>query len=174
MEGPQAAGDRGRLIVTGFEPFGGRLVNRSWEVLQRVEGPAGLERVQLPVDFDRLAALVPGLLAGKPRALLMVGESGTQDIQVETIARNIINPSDHVTLRKRPDYRCVCADGPAAYEARWDAAAIIGAIEGAGVRVSISHHAGTYACNAALYHALHTAAITQALTRIGFLHIPAN
>ena len=169
-----AASSTDTLVVAAFEPFGRRRINRSWTVVQRVEARPGLERVLLPVELGELAQIVPDILARKPRALLMVGESYVNWVCVETVALNIINPANHDDLTMRPTYSRVCAEGPAAYETSWDAAAVVSAIEQARVRVTVSHHAGTYACNAALYHALRTAAETNAATRIGFLHVPAS
>ena len=62
-----------RLIVTGFEPFGGAEVNASWEAVRRLEG---VEKVLLPVSFARAGGMVRELVAGAPDAVICVGEAG--------------------------------------------------------------------------------------------------
>src|SRR5689334_24191265 len=81
------------FVVCGFEPFGGRVENRSWQVVSALPAlPPDLtvERVQLPVDFAALRTLVPPLLARARRAVLLLGEAGATDaLQVERVALNV-------------------------------------------------------------------------------------
>ena len=81
------------FVVAGFEPFGGRLENRSWQVVQALPAlPADVtcERAQLPVDFAALRTLVPALVARARHAVLLLGEAGTIDaLQVERVALNV-------------------------------------------------------------------------------------
>ena len=67
---------------------------------------------------------------------------------------------------------------PLALAASWDAPAVVAAIARTKLPVELSHHAGTYACNAALYLALHAAraakrpAAPAPRTRTVFVDIP--
>jgi len=175
----RGARDRGRVIVAGFEPFGGRQENRSWQVVQALPDDLAVERVQLPVDFVALQTLVPALVARRPRTLVLLGEaSGTDALQVERVALNVV----HARIADNRDARPVLAEvvpgAPLARYARWDAAALVDTLVDAGVPAQISHHAGTYACNAALYLALHTAATASdpddVPTTLGFVHVPVT
>jgi pyroglutamyl-peptidase len=154
------------IVITGFEAFGGRPSNRSWEAVERVPLRAGWQRVQLPVVYARIAELVPVLAASRPRALLLVGEADRKIVTLERVARNRARPelADNAGEQRA----LVHEGGPAELVATWDleravtAARTIAAAE-------ISDDAGGYCCNAALYHALHSASPD---TRVGFVHVP--
>jgi len=150
------------IVITGFEPFDGRPVNRSWLAALRVR--RDVERVQLPVAFAALAELVPQL-AARADALLMVGEAKRRALSIERVARNkTLGRADNTGAT--PDGPRV-ADGPAELAATWDAARALAAAR-AHAPADFSDDAGEYCCNAALYHALRAAPGK----RIGFLHVP--
>ena len=49
-----------RLLITGFEPFGGDAVNPSWEAVRALSGKIGshqIYKLQLPVVFGQAAEL---------------------------------------------------------------------------------------------------------------------
>jgi pyroglutamyl-peptidase len=166
--------DRLRLVpdayLTGFAPFGGRAKNRSWEIARRVELPDRMEVVQLPVDFARLRAAIAPLLATRPQALLLLGEAPIREVAVEEVALNRIHTigSDNAGIAPRGVE--IVAGAPLALRAGWEAEGVAEAMRSVGVPARASFHAGTFACNAALYHALHM--VTG--TAIGFLHLPRN
>jgi pyroglutamyl-peptidase len=167
------------MIVCGFEPFGGRTTNRSWEVVEALAAHApglSFERVQLPVDFAALRRIVPQLVERAGRALIMLGEAGGSDaVQVERVGLNVVHARIPDNLGAQPAFEDVVGDAPLARLARWDAATCARTIAAAGVPVRVSHHAGTYACNAALYLALDAADTGSAApATIGFLHVPVD
>ena len=169
------ADGRSDVIVTGFEPFEQRPINRSWEVVAALPEAPGLEKVQLPVDFAALARLVPELVARAGRALVMVGESSlAEGVEVERIALNVAHARIADNRGAQPSLAELVPEAPLARYARWDAGAIVDVLSAAGVPARVSHHAGTYACNAALYLALEAAAERPAPAIIGFLHVPVS
>ena len=82
-------------MVTGFEPFGGRERNLSWDVAARVAShgcPAGLiKAVMLPVSFRRVIVAVSDMLRDmRPDAVLMLGLAPKRKrISVERLAVNL-------------------------------------------------------------------------------------
>lgn len=84
-----------RIVVTGFEPFGGRERNLSWDVAARVAShgcPAGLVKaVMLPVSFSRVIVAVSDMLRDmRPDAVLMLGLAPKRKrISVERLAVNL-------------------------------------------------------------------------------------
>lgn len=60
-------------------------------------------------------------------------------------------------------------DGPLALEASWNASTVARCILAEGIGAKASHHAGTFACNAALFLTLRNA---PPGTAVGFLHVP--
>src|SRR5437016_116340 len=87
-----------RLLLTGFEPFGGAAVNPSWEVARSLHGATismvDLVAAQLPVNWGTawptLAALIEQY---RPQWVLLLGLGRTAKVvNVETRARNLTNP----------------------------------------------------------------------------------
>ncbi len=165
------------VIVCGFEPFGGRPVNRSWQVVAALPELPGLavEKVQLPVDFEALRTLVPALAGRARRALVLCGEAAATDaVQVERVALNVVDARIPDNRGAQPSFEEVVPGAPLARYARWDAAWVAATLADAGVPVRVSHHAGTYACNASLYLALEALAAAATPALVGFIHIPVG
>lgn len=157
------------FVVTGFEPFAGRSRNRSWEVVRRIPARPGLQTLQLPVDFARLKEAVPQLMDRKPCGLLLVGESSSEQVCVEQVALNILDSDGPDNAGARLRSAAIVSGGALALRTPWDAQAVARKLNESGISASASFHAGTFACNAALYLALHSLGDHVA---VGFLHIP--
>ena len=68
-----------RVLLTGFEPFGGSDINSSWEVANKIGqlDLNGVDVVLLPVSFIRAGELIREFLqTNKPDALVMLGQRG--------------------------------------------------------------------------------------------------
>jgi pyroglutamyl-peptidase len=163
------AAENRRILLAGFEPFGGRLRNQSWQVVRRFGARYGIDPVELPVDFARLKELVPRLAADGPRAVLLVGEAARDDVAVEQVALNIADSERPDGAGRKPQAETIVAGAPLALRASWDARVVAAALRQRGVPARASFHAGTYACNTTLYLALHA---LSDRARIGFLHVP--
>lgn len=162
------------VVFAAFEPFDGRGRNRSLDAV-RLLGSRGAAVRTLPVDFARLEALVPPLVDACGKALILVGESeAAQVVTLERVALNLIDARIPDNAGAQPRDVRVVEGGPLAYEATWPARELERALRAHGHTVELSAHAGTYACNAALYLALHRAASLVAPPRIGFVHVPVN
>lgn len=156
-------------LVTGFEPFDGRRCNRSWEVVRRLQGRPGLEIVQLPVEYEKLKERIPALAARGAQGLLLVGESSARTVAVEQIALNVVNCERPDNSGRNPETETIVPGAPLALRAGWDARGLARRIRAAGVPAKASFHAGTFACNAAFFLALHACGDR---VRAGFLHVP--
>ncbi|MCE9553464.1 MAG: hypothetical protein K8T91_08830 [Planctomycetes bacterium] len=64
------------------------------------------------------------------------------------------------------------SDGPLAYASDLPMALLAERIRVAGIPASVSHHAGTYVCNATLYLSRYIAERMAVQTRVGFIHLP--
>lgn len=161
--------DAATIIVAGFEPFDQRSRNRSWEVVKRLPARPGLDTAMLPVDFNRIGEAVHGLLARRPRALLLIGEARRDVVSAEQLALNILDSDRPDNAGRFAQSEPVVPGAPLTLWAPWDAHALAKKLKAAGIPAGVSFHAGTYACNAALYLALQAA---QPSTQVGFLHVP--
>ena len=167
-----------RVLVTGFEPFGGGSVNPSEQAAHALAAapPPGLRLAAavLPVTYaGALPALRAAIARHEPDVVLALGLAGGRPhIAVERVAINIddarIADNDGARLIDAP----VVAGGPAAYFATVPIKAITAAIRAALVPAEVSQSAGTFLCNHVFYQCCHIAAIERPGLRAGFLHLP--
>jgi pyroglutamyl-peptidase len=162
--------------LAAFEPFGGRPRNRSWQVARRVRRPTGVELIQLPVNFALLGEAISPLIAARPGAILLLGEAPIREIAVESVALNRIHSEGADNSGAAPKGAEIVPGGHLALSVGWDTTVVAESLRSLGIPARPSFHAGTFACNAALYHALHHAAESSSghPIRVGFLHLPRS
>jgi len=163
-----------KILVTGFEPFGGSDHNPSEELITRVEGE--FATVVLPVEFGTVRRLVPALLAEHtPTHVVCLGLSGrASGLNVERVAVNLIDARIPDNAGAQPVDRPVVPGGPAARFATLPVKAMLRAVHATGVPGELSLSAGSYVCNALFYLVLHEAAALprDSRPRCGFIHVP--
>ncbi len=165
-----------KILVTGFEPFGGASLNPAWEAVSRLPKEiAGAEVVftQIPVVFDKDAAAVAAAIEGEqPDAVLCVGQAGGRSfITPEFVGINYANARIPDNEGNQPVGRLV-EEGPDAYFATLPVFAMAQAACAAGVPAAVSYTAGTFCCNEVLYRLLHLLATQYPEVRGGFVHVP--
>ena len=161
-----------RILMTGFEPFGGQKINPSWQAVQGLTAPDGVEliRRELPVRWHDTSAAVKALIEElHPDAILLTGQAGgAERIRVERVGLNLrdAGSADNagVVVRDTP----VFEGAPTAYFSTFAYKDILAALTGAGLPATYSFSAGAYLCNEALYTALHL--LPEA--KCGFIHLP--
>ncbi|MFI1800228.1 pyroglutamyl-peptidase I [Streptomyces sp. NPDC020379] len=167
-----------RVLLTGFEPFGGEAVNPSWQAVRAAaeHPPEGVELsvAQLPCVFgSALDALRAAVAATGPDVVLCVGQAGGRpDVTVERIAVNLDDARIPDNAGARPLDEPVVPGGPAAYFATLPVKACVAAVREAGLPASLSHTAGTFVCNHVFYGLMHLAATEHPGLRGGFVHVP--
>ncbi|WP_431041015.1 pyroglutamyl-peptidase I [Streptomyces sp. P1-3] len=167
-----------RVLLTGFEPFGGGETNPSWEAVRAVAAhpPPGLSftTAELPCVYGAaLPALTAAVQDGEPDVVLCVGQAGGRpDITVERVAINLDDARIPDNAGAQPMDEPVIPGGPAAYFAALPVKACVAAVRAAGVPASVSHTAGTYLCNHVFYGLMHLIATERPALRGGFVHVP--
>lgn len=164
-----------KLLITGFDPFGGESVNPSWEavrLLPDVIGSYGLTRLQIPTVFGLAAQTVLDAAAVlQPDAILCIGQAGTRSaVTPEVVAINLREARIADNHGNQPVNVPVAAEGPAAYFATAPVRDMVRAIQDVGIPAALSYSAGAFVCNDVLYTLLHRFADTQ--TCVGFIHVP--
>lgn len=164
-----------KLLISGFEPFGGEEINPSWEAVRSLPDEIGgysLSRLLLPVVFGRAASLAidaAELLC--PDAILCIGQAGGRAaITPELVAINLRHASIPDNEGARPVDEPIVMGGAAAYFSTLPVRKMAEAIKAAGLPSALSYSAGAYVCNDLLYSLLSRFDGTQ--TRVGFIHIP--
>ena len=166
-----------RILLTGFDPFGGESINPSWEAARALHGRRiGGHRVVarlLPTEFAAsLRMLKAAVRETAPAILLGVGQAGGRDrLSIERVAINLQDARIPDNTGAQPIDLPVIAGAPAAYFSTLPVKAMLAALREHGLPASLSHTAGTYVCNHVAYAMLHLAA-TRRGVRAGFMHIP--
>ncbi|WP_342424498.1 pyroglutamyl-peptidase I [Paenibacillus sp. FSL E2-0178] len=166
-----------KILITGFEPFGGELVNPSLEAVQRLEnyiGGAEIVKRSLPVVFQKsVETLISYMEAEKPDAVVCIGQAGgVSGITVERIAVNLMDAPIADNEGCQPEDVPVCADGPNAYFSSLPVKRIVQRIKDNGLPAFLSNSAGTYVCNNTMYGLLHHIEQHYPAMRGGFIHVP--
>jgi pyroglutamyl-peptidase len=165
-----------RILVTGFEPFGGQSLNPSWEVARALHGlqlqGAQVTAVQLPCVFAQaLPALQQTLAHLSPDIVLALGQAeGRCDFSVERVAINVQDARIPDNAGAQPIDVPVIAGGPAAYFSTLPIKTLVAGLKAAGFPASVSQTAGTFVCNQVFYALQHTLAGMG--VHSGFMHLP--
>lgn len=172
---------RPRVLLTGFEPFGGDAINPSWLAAKALHGRqiAGHRIVAacLPTQFGTSAQALSGLLREhRPALVLCLGlAAGRSALSLERVAINVDDARIPDNAGAQPVDRAVVAHAPAAYFARLPLKAMLQAMRGAGVACELSNTAGTFVCNHVFFALMHLLATQRGRqsTLGGFMHLPA-
>ncbi len=160
-----------RVLVTGYEPFGGSDVNPSAEIARsldgrEVEGAAVVGRV-LPVRwFEAIRVAAAAAAEADAEAVVMFGQAGGRAaMAIERIGINVCEGKDNAG--EDGAGRPIVEGGPDGVFSRLPVHDVVAAMRSAGVPAEISNSAGTYLCNHAAY------GVPQALSiPAGFIHVP--
>ncbi|MGH8702514.1 MAG: pyroglutamyl-peptidase I [Burkholderiales bacterium] len=167
-----------RVLVTGFDPFGGEKINASLEAVRRLPARIGaleIATVELPTSYRRsLPALQAAIARTRPQIVLCVGQAGDRSaLCVERVAVNIQDATIPDNDGARPVDAPVVAGGPAAYLATLPVRAAVAALRAEELPAELSMSAGTFVCNHVFYGLMHLSATRRQPFRGGLLHVPA-
>jgi pyroglutamyl-peptidase len=166
-----------KILITGFEPFGGESVNPALESVKQLHGEkiAGAEVVSLevPVSWDNaLQTVVEAIALHQPDVVINVGQAGGRaKVTPEYIGINVMNGKDNYAVVKT-DERIV-AGGADGHFSTLPVRKMASAMQAAGIPAAVSYTAGTYLCNYLAYSVRHHLISTgKAQIKSGFIHIP--
>lgn len=166
-----------KILVTAFDPFGENDVNASWEALQRLTAPEGMElcKLQVPTVFGLAAQTVlDAVEKEKPDFVLCLGQAaGRTAVTPERVAINVRDASIPDNAGMQPQDEPIEPEGPAAYFSTLPIKAMVEAAMRAGVSAAVSNTAGTFVCNDLMYGLLHGLQKAHPEIRGGFVHVPA-
>ena len=165
-----------KIIVTGFDPFGGETINPSIECVKALPEIEGVEliRLELPTVFKESAKRLNEVINDvKPDAVLSVGQAGGRPgITMERIAINVDDARIPDNISQQPIDETIQTEGEAAYFTTLPIKRIVKAIREAGISAEVSNSAGTFVCNHIMYQSLFAATKTDKPFKAGFMHIP--
>ncbi|WP_066497166.1 pyroglutamyl-peptidase I [Abyssisolibacter fermentans] len=166
-----------KVLMTGFEPFGGEKINPSFEAVKKLDDQivgAHIIKAEIPTVFRKsIETLTKIIEKEKPDIVICVGQAGGRcDITVERVAINIDDARISDNEDNQPIDKKIYEDGKNAYFSNLPIKAMVKEINDNLIPASISNTAGTFVCNHIMYGLLYM--INKKYTNIkgGFIHVP--
>lgn len=164
-----------KLLITGFDPFGGESINPAWEamrLLPDVIHDFELVKLEIPTVFGAAAQVVIDKAEEiHPDAIISVGQAGGRAaVTPEMVGINLRYASIPDNMGALPCDIPIAEGGPAAYFSTLPVRAMAKAICDAGLPGAVSYSAGSFVCNDVLYSLLHR--FDGTAVRTGFIHVP--
>lgn len=166
-----------KVLVTGFEPFGGEKINPSFEAVKllpdSIDGVSIIKR-QVPTVFRKSIEELKRLIEEiKPDVVLCVGQAGGRsEISIERVAINIDDANIKDNEGNQPVDEIIFEDGENAYFSNLPIKAMVEKIKNNGIPACISNSAGTFVCNHIMYGLLYLIDKKYPHIKGGFIHVP--
>jgi len=166
-----------KILLTGFEPFGGESINPSGEIARQLHGTVvGGHRIVgalLPCVFGAaITELKKQIRATRPVLIVCVGQAGGRaEVTPERVAINVDDARIPDNAGRQPVDRPIVRGGPAAYWSMLPIKAIVADLRRLKLPAAVSQTAGTFVCNHVFYGLMHELR-GQKKVRGGFIHVP--
>lgn len=166
-----------RVLLSGFDPFGGMSHNSSWDVVEQAAGTitgAEVDAIQLPVEYGRAAELlIQRIREVQPDVVIAVGLAvGTEALRLERVGINLRDARIPDNSGAQPVDESIDAEGQGALFSTLRLKAAHARIAEEQIPVQLSLSAGTFVCNDVLYSLLAAAADADRTMPAGFVHLP--
>ena len=166
-----------KILVTGFDPFGGEPINPAIESVKRLpDNIAGAEIIKLEIPTVRkksLEKIEEAINEHNPDIILSIGQAGGRfDISIERVGINLddfrIPDNEGNQIIDEP----VFPDGENSYFVKLPVKAMVQNVQKNNIPASVSYTAGTFVCNHVLYGVLYLIEKKYKGKKSGFIHIP--
>lgn len=166
-----------KILITGFDPFGGESINPALEAVKGMKDEiagAQIIKLEIPTVFNKSIAKVREAMdREKPDVVLSIGQAGGRfAICPERVAINISDGRIADNEGYQPIDEPIFADGAPAYFTTLPVKAMVEAIKAKGIPAELSNTAGTYVCNHVMYGVLYHISKDFPGVRGGFIHVP--
>ncbi len=166
-----------KILLTGFDPFGGENINPAWEAVKKVKDEIRgneIEKLMIPTIFGKGPETIEKKIKDfQPDVVLSIGQAGGRaKISVEYVGVNLrvarIPDNDGNT----PMYEKINEDGPDAYFSNLPVTEIVDFLKSKNIPAYVSMTAGTYVCNDVLYSIRDYIEKHKLEIKSGFIHVP--
>lgn len=162
-----------RVLLTAFAPFAHWEENSSWLALQSftLDLPDDVELTtrRYAVDYSETRQQLERDLENEYDFAIHLGQSAlASSVELEVIA---LNAAEFIADGQRR-HQTLCSGGPTAYQSTLPVESLCDLVNESGVPCRVSHHAGTYLCNAIFYWSQHISAQRDLTMQSLFIHLP--
>lgn len=165
------------ILISGFESFGGREVNNSWEIAKRFEAYHELDVCRVPVSFKKAhEVIIDALRRKKYDLVIMLGETSltTDYVRLERLAINYIDSAGPDNEGNIANDEVLVKNAPKAYFSTLPIKRYVTHLKELGHKVKSSNSTGTFVCNSLYYHVLRYLEENGSETAALFIHLPAS
>ena len=166
-----------KILVTGFDPFGGEPINPAIESVKRLpDNIAGAEIIKLEIPTVRkksLEKIEEAINEHNPDVILSIGQAGGRfDISIERVGINLDDFRIPDNEGNQTIDEPIFPDGENAYFVKLPVKAMVQNVQKNNIPASVSYTAGTFVCNHVLYGVLYLIEKKYNGKKSGFIHIP--
>lgn len=166
-----------RLLLTGFEPFGGFNTNPSDIIAQEFNGET-INSIQvigatILLRYKEIQGQITDLINKyKPDFIINMGQATRPAISIEKVAINLADASRVAyNCGSKPDEESLIPEGPDGYFSTLPVKKLVKYLEKNNIPSYVSHSAGTFGCNQIMYYTLHLTSEVDSIQG-GFVHLP--
>ena len=166
-----------KVLITGFDPFGGETMNPAWEAVKLLKdeiGGAQIIKLQIPTVVGKSIQKIHEKMQEIHADIdISVGPAGGRlGVTPERVAINVTDARIPDNEGNQPIDVPIFEDGDTAYFSNLPVKAMVQAIKHAGYPSVLSNSAGTYICNHVMYGILYYIQKEFPGVRGGFIHVP--
>jgi len=166
-----------KVIITGFDPFGGEAMNPAYEAVKLLPNNINdhvIIKIEIPTVFRKsLQVLKDAIKREQPDIVICVGQAGGRfGITPERVAINQDDGRIPDNEGNQPIDETIHNDGEMAYFSKLPIKKIVSNIQKENIPASVSNTAGTYVCNHVMYGLLYMIDKEYSNIRGGFIHVP--
>lgn len=168
-----------KILVTAFEPFGGRSTNTTLFIQKAMPSSVCDCRILkniIPVSGREAGEKIRKLLRRhRPDFVLSFGlAAGETAVRIERFGLNIKDYGIKDNSGECPSGEKICNGGPAAYFVTIPPEKIVAALLENNIPAYASSHAGTYVCNTLIYEAMRAIEELRLDSKYLFVHFPLS
>lgn len=166
-----------KVLVTGFDPFGGDSINPAYEAVKMIPNEvAGAQviKLEIPTVFKESGEVVEAAIREhNPDIVICVGQAGGRSaISFERVAINLAEARIPDNKGNQPIGTKLEEDGETAYFTTLPIKAMMKNVQKHGLPAYISYTAGTFVCNDIMYRLLYMIDKEFSDVKGGFIHVP--
>lgn len=165
-----------KILITGFEPFGGETVNPALDAVRALPDEIRGVRIiktAVPVVYEKDFETVQAVFdREQPDAVILIGQAGGRKaVTPETTAVNIKKARIPDNAGNMPDNEPVNPNGPGRYASTLPVEALVETLSDHALPAEISNSAGTFVCNDLFYRVMDYLKDRPGFPA-GFVHVP--
>jgi pyroglutamyl-peptidase len=163
------------VLITAFDAYDCWEQNSSWlaliELTRNLPDQPVVTTRRYPVEFSSMRERLAADLEANYDFALHLGQApGKGRIELEAIGLNVAGNG----AASPGEFGRLIDDGPVAYQSNLPLGDWATKLRKAGIPCQVSHHAGTFLCNATLYLSQFLAQQMALKTRSTFIHLPLD